>query len=59
VVTTVKMSREHFGYQFFLDAKVTVPEVDLATAGHWLAIAETRCPVAKLLGDNVNVKIHL
>lgn len=59
VVTTVKLSRDRFGYQFFLDAQVTIPEVDLATGTHWLAIAETRCPVAKLLGDNVNVKIHL
>lgn len=59
VVTTVKMSRDRFGYQFFVDALVTIPEVDQATAAHWLAIAETRCPVAKLLGGSANVTIHL
>ncbi|VDG17843.1 OsmC family protein [Lactiplantibacillus mudanjiangensis] len=59
VVTTVKMSRDRFGYQFWVDAAVTIPEVDDETAAHWLAIAETRCPVAKLVGDSSNVTIHL
>ena len=59
VVTTVKMSRDRFGYQFFLDAQVTIPEVDAETGTHWLAIAETRCPVAKLVGSSTNVMIHL
>ncbi|MFB9768888.1 OsmC family protein [Lactiplantibacillus modestisalitolerans] len=59
VVTTVKMSRDRFGYQFFLDAAVTIPEVDAETGRHWIELAETRCPVAKLLGGSANVKIHL
>ncbi|CAJ1226236.1 OsmC family protein [Lactiplantibacillus xiangfangensis] len=59
VVTTVSMSRDRFGYQFFVDAQVTIPEVDPATASHWLALAEQRCPVAKLLGGSTSVKIHL
>ncbi|MDV0429553.1 OsmC family protein [Lactiplantibacillus sp. DA1] len=59
VDTTVKMSRDRFGYQFFLDARVTIPEVDAETAAHWLAIAETRCPVAKLVGSSANVTIQL
>lgn len=59
VVTTVKMSRDRFGYQFFLDARVTIPEVDAETAARWLAIAETRCPVAKLVGPSANVTIQL
>ncbi|RRK11394.1 OsmC family peroxiredoxin [Lactiplantibacillus garii] len=59
VVTTVQMSRDRFGYQFFLDAQVTIPEADQSTASAWLALAEQRCPVAKLLGASVNVKIHL
>lgn len=59
VETTVRMSRDRFGYQFFLDAEVTIPEVDTQTAAHWLAIAETRCPVAKLVGASANVQIHL
>lgn len=59
VVTTVKMSRDRFGYQFFLDARVTIPEVDDETVAHWLAIAETRCPVAKLVGPSANVTIQL
>ena len=59
VVTTIKMSRDRFGYQFFLDAAVTIPEVDAATANHWIEIAETRCPVAKLVGASANVTIHL
>ena len=59
VVTTVKMSRDRFGYQFLVDAAVTLPGVEPATAARWLALAERRCPVAKLLGDNANVQIHL
>ncbi|MFC6181142.1 OsmC family protein [Lactiplantibacillus daowaiensis] len=59
VTTTVRLTRDRFGYQFLVDALVTIPEVDAATAEHWLAIAETRCPVAKLLGGSVNVTIHL
>ncbi|MDO1601948.1 OsmC family protein [Lactiplantibacillus plantarum] len=59
VVTTVKMSRDRFGYRFFLDARVTIPEVDAETAARWLAIAETRCPVAKLVGPSANVTIQL
>lgn len=59
VVTTVKLARDRFGYQFFVDAQVTIPQVDAATATHWLAIAEQRCPVAKLLGASANVRIHL
>ncbi|AVK62045.1 dihydroneopterin aldolase [Lactobacillus sp. CBA3605] len=59
VVTTVQLSRDRFGYQFWVDAQVTIPSVDATTAVHWLALAESRCPVAKLLGTSATVKIHL
>lgn len=59
VVTTVKMARDQYGYQFFVDAVVTIPEVDQPTAQYWLTIAEQRCPVAKLLGASTSVTIHL
>lgn len=59
VVTTVEMARDRFGYQFRLDAQVTIPEVDTTTAERWLALAEQRCPVAKLIGASANVRIHL
>ncbi|AVK64616.1 dihydroneopterin aldolase [Lactobacillus sp. CBA3606] len=59
VVTTVQLSRDRFGYQFWVDAQVTIPTVDATTAARWLALAESRCPVAKLLGASATVKIHL
>jgi organic hydroperoxide reductase OsmC/OhrA len=59
VETTIKMGRDRVGFQFFLDATVTIPQVDDETAAEWLAMAERRCPVAKLIGDSANVTIHL
>ncbi|MFC6164249.1 OsmC family protein [Lactiplantibacillus dongliensis] len=59
VVTTVKLSRDQQGYQFLVDATVTIPEVDQDTAVAWLKLAEARCPVAKLLAGSANVTIHL
>ncbi|MFD1420770.1 OsmC family protein [Lactiplantibacillus songbeiensis] len=59
VVTTVKLSRDQQGYQFVVDATVTIPEVDQATAAAWLELAEARCPVAKLLAGSANVTIYL
>lgn len=47
------------GFQFFLDAQVKIPEVDRQTGEAILKKCEGRCPVAKLLQGNENVKVHL
>lgn len=55
----VEMGSDTPGYQFWLTALVKIPEVDAPTGEEILAIAERRCPVAKLLGPSTNVTVKL
>lgn len=55
----VTMGFDNPGFQFWLDAQVKIPEVDRQTGTEILQKCEKRCPVAKLLQDSANVKVHL
>ncbi|WP_071131664.1 OsmC family protein [Enterococcus timonensis] len=59
VEVTITLHHDTEGYQFFLDALVTIPHVDQTVAAEMLAEAERRCPVAKLLQGSANVRVHL
>lgn len=55
----VDMAHDTEGYQFFLHAEVHLPKHDRQSAEAMLALAERRCPVAKLVGPSANVTIEL
>lgn len=55
----IKMGFDDPGFQFWLDAQVKIPQVDHKEAEEILAKCEKRCPVAKLLQNSDNVKVHL
>ncbi|MFD1548122.1 OsmC family protein [Levilactobacillus fuyuanensis] len=59
VHTIVEMARDTRGFQFYLTAEVKIPGVDHETALAMVDLAERRCPVAKLIGDNDNVVVKL
>lgn len=59
VHTIVEMARDRRGFQFYVTAQIKLPGVDQATAEAMVALAESRCPVAKLLGGSDNVRIEL
>ena len=55
----IKMGFDNPGFQFWLDAQVRIPQVSREEATAILAKCEKRCPVAKLLQNSANVKVHL
>lgn len=55
----VDMAPDTEGYQFFLHAEVRMPQHDHHSAQAMLALAQRRCPVAKLVGPSANVTIEL
>lgn len=55
----IKMGFDDPGFQFWLDAQVRIPQVSHEEAAAILAKCEGRCPVAKLLQNSANVKVHL
>ncbi|MDN7146220.1 OsmC family protein [Liquorilactobacillus mali] len=59
VRVAVDMGRDYQGFQFWLHAQVKLPQVEHQEAQEILEICERRCPVAKLLINNQNVKIEL
>lgn len=55
----IKMGFDDPGFQFWLDAQVKIPQVEPQEAEEILTKCERRCPVAKLLQNSDNVKVHL
>lgn len=55
----IKMGFDNPGFQFWLDAQVKIPQVSHDEAVTILEKCEKRCPVAKLLQNSDNVKVHL
>lgn len=55
----IKMGFDNPGFQFWLDAQVKIPQVSHDEAVAILEKCEKRCPVAKLLQNSDNVKVHL
>ncbi|WP_461240539.1 OsmC family protein [Paucilactobacillus sp. N302-9] len=55
----IDMMHDTHGYQFKLDAQVLIPDQTPENAQRMLDIAETRCPVAKLLHGSDNVNVHI
>lgn len=59
VHTTVEMARDWRGFQFYVTARIRLPQVDRTKAQAMVDLAERRCPVAKLLSGSANVSIEL
>ncbi|GKT02893.1 OsmC family protein [Furfurilactobacillus entadae] len=57
----VDQAHDTHGLQFFVDVYVYIPEdeVDRETATAWFELAESRCPVSKLMRDSNNVTFTL
>lgn len=59
VHTIVEMARDRRGFQFYVTAEIRLPGIDRQTAEAMVTLAESRCPVAKLLGGSENVVVKL
>lgn len=46
------------GYEFHVDAFLSVQDADAAETERVLAAAHARCPVSKLIGDAATVAVH-
>lgn len=46
------------GYEFHVDAFLSVQDADAAETEHVLAAAHARCPVSKLIGGAATVTVH-
>ncbi|GAB6091968.1 OsmC family protein [Furfurilactobacillus curtus] len=61
VKADVDQAHDTHGFQFFVDVTVYIPtdEVDRQTAQAWFELAESRCPVSKLVSGSNNVTFTL
>ena len=59
VRVSVALARDVQGFQFHVTARVTIPHVPHSEAVAILAVAEQRCPVAKLLAGSDHVTVVL
>lgn len=59
VRVSIALSRDVKGFQFHVEARVTIPHVSHDEAADILAISEQRCPVDKLLAGSANVTVVL
>lgn len=59
VRVSVALARDVQGFQFHVKARVTIPHVPHGEAVAILAVAEQRCPVAKLLAGSDHVTVVL
>lgn len=53
------MSRDVIGFQFHVEARVYIPDVERQLAQNILDTAAQRCPVDKLLSGSKNVVVRL